>query len=108
MGKDNANLLFFEDKVIVILAEIESALFGRVGKGVASHLPDIPFLFWSSNFHFQVCWEQVSPFRMSQCSRMEGKRISETNESGIYGKNTLFALVSCHFHILKNKIDKLN
>lgn len=62
MGKDNANLLFFEDKVIVILAEIESALFGRVGKGVASHLPDIPFLFWSSNFHFKVCWEQVSPF----------------------------------------------
>ena len=43
-----------------------------------------------------------------QCSRMERKRISETNRASMERINLLRCLVSCHFHILKNKIDKLN
>lgn len=50
MGKDNANLLFFEDKVIVKLSRLRlrySRLYldwrYRVGNSFAFHLPDIPF-----------------------------------------------------------------
>jgi len=43
-----------------------------------------------------------------QCSRMERKRISETNRASMERINLPRCLVSCHFHILLKKIDKLN
>jgi hypothetical protein len=43
-----------------------------------------------------------------QCSRMERKRISETNRASMERINLLPCLVSCHFHIFQKKIDKFH
>lgn len=44
------------------------------------------------------------------CSRMEQKRISETNRASMERINLLRCLVSCHFHffLFNNKIEKWN